>query len=57
MASEQSLQLWNLSWLHQICIETCGEARAAEVRVRITSEGDQAELRRGKLLTATTTEL
>jgi hypothetical protein len=54
---EQSLQLVGIPWLDQIRIETCGEARFAEVRVRIATEGDQAELRRRKPLTETTTQL
>jgi hypothetical protein len=45
VASEQSLQRGDVSWLNEIRIETFGEARLAEVRVRITSEGDQVKLR------------
>ena len=50
VASGQSLQLGDLSWLNEIRIKTCGEARLAEVRVRIASEGDKVKLRPGKPL-------
>jgi transcriptional regulator with GAF, ATPase, and Fis domain len=46
--SEQSLQLTAVSRLGQIRIEACGEARVADIRARVATEGDQAELRRRK---------
>ena len=57
VASEQLLQFRNLSRLNQVRIETCGEARVADVRARIATEGDQAELCRGKPLAETTPHL
>src|SRR4029453_15859400 len=57
VASEQLLQLGDLSWLDQIGIETCGEARVADVRAGIATEGDQVELGRRKPLAETTTQL
>ena len=51
VVSEQSLQLGEIAWLDQIRIETCGEARVADVRAPIATERDQAELRRRKPLT------
>jgi hypothetical protein len=56
VASEQSFQLEDVPRLVKVCIETFGEARVAEVRTRVATEGDQPELRGRKPLAQTTTQ-
>ena len=47
----------DLSWLDQIRIETCVEARVADVCAGVGTESDQAELRGRKPLTQTTSQV
>ena len=47
LGSEQFLQQLDLSRFDEMDIETCGEARLADVRARVAGEGDQVQLGRG----------
>jgi hypothetical protein len=55
VATEQSLQLEDISRLDQIGIETRSEGPLADVLAWIATEGNHPELRRRKPLTETTT--
>jgi len=57
VASEQTLQFLNVSWLDQVRSSAGGDAPVSDVGVRIATEGNQAELRGRKPQTKTTTEL
>src|SRR5436190_9847864 len=57
VVSEQYLQQIDISGLDQMNIETSFEARVADVRIGISGERDQIELRGGEPLTQTTSEL
>ena len=53
VGSDQPLQFGDISRLDQVRMETGGEARVTDVRVRIATQGDQAELCRRKPLAET----
>jgi hypothetical protein len=57
VASDQSLQFRDISRLDQVRIETGAEARVADLRLRVATKGDQAELRRREPLSETATQL
>jgi len=46
-----------IKMLITLLLPTGGEARVTDVRIRVTTEGDQAEPRRRKSLAETTTQL